>query len=327
MKKYDELYENVRENEKNEKINRLIRNLYAQGLSEFTDYENAVNEMKKMVLNAPKNAQEKKYKELSEKMYYGKFELDNQTIFRIGIPSEYELFRAFDIYESDPDTWIKLIDFYFESRKVKQVTPFLIETLILCRIENRKVYLHILKKFNQLESVGNLNQIPSYLKFLKKYLSAFSSLGFINTQQLRYLYDLTGDGFKEAVRCLESLYNDLGEAWMYVPLKQIKDDIVVLRSFVKKNLGIMHHPESFKESADDVGMKINTTINTKNPVVDEFEKEHKKKRSAKTLRAELQKKYTSGIYRPVDVVDIWNNYVNSTDISKKRPKKNDNKQN
>ena len=46
MKKYDELYENVRENEKNEKINRLIRNLYAQGLSEFTDYENAVNEQR-----------------------------------------------------------------------------------------------------------------------------------------------------------------------------------------------------------------------------------------------------------------------------------------
>ena len=294
---------NFKELEKNEKINRLIRNLYAHGSSEYTDYENAVKEMEKVVLSAPKEMQKEKYHELSMKMYHEDFERDNRTIFRIGIPGELELFRAFDIYESDSKEWIKLIDFYFEQKNIKEITLDLIEALTLCRLDKRKVYLHILKKFNDLQIVGNLNKYESYNDFLKKYLSAFSRLGFINTPDMYLLDGQPEDGASRAESVFLSLSNKLRNLQKKSPIQQMRGDIDLMIRFLEKNRELVGTLKEFE--APDRKVKIETKIKEDDSEVEKFLSTHDMAAlSQDDVYKELSQKYDDESYSPVDVMDI-----------------------
>ena len=85
---------NIRKKQTNEKINRLIRNLYWNGKSEYTDYEKAVQLMNELVLNVPIEKQEAGYKNFCEILFQQKFKKkDNSTIMRLGIPSEFPILK------------------------------------------------------------------------------------------------------------------------------------------------------------------------------------------------------------------------------------------
>ena len=215
-----EFFKNVIEEEKNDKINRVIRNLHAHGLSEFTDYENAVKEMKGIVLNAPLVEQEEKYGVFSEKLYHHNFARDNGTIFRWGVLRELDLFMAFGIYEDSPDVWVKLIDFYFGYKEIKSINSDLIEVLLLCQMRSKDVYLHVLQVFNSLEIIGNLNKIESYKDFLVKYLQNLSRLGFVDTRVVYWLEDFPIAKNEQITFVFDSLKENLRNLQNGIPIEK-----------------------------------------------------------------------------------------------------------
>lgn len=301
-----EFFKNVKEEEKNDKINRVIRNLHAHGLSEFTDYENAVKLMKKNVLDAPLNEQEKKYRELSEKMYHQDFVRDNGSIFRIGIPGELELFRAFNIYEDNSDAWIKLIDFYLRRKKITSVTPDLIEVLLLCRIRSRKVYLYILSVFNNLEIIGNLNKIESYKDFLVKYLNALSRLGFVDTHILYWLDNSPITKDKRLAFVFGTLKKDLKKLRDAMSIDKMKADVEMMIEFVEKNREIINHPKELQEPKYN-GIEIKMTDSS--PHVEEIV-EKLKNTPSEDASMFIEKLYSDEKYSPAEIMDaleIWRN--------------------
>lgn len=215
-----EFFKNVIEEEKNDKINRVIRNLHAHGLSEFTDYENAVMEMKRTVLKAPVDEQEEKYNVFFKKLYHHDFPRDNGTIFRLGIPGELELFRAFNIYEENSEIWIKLIDFYLRHKEIKAIDSDLIDILLLCQMRSKDVYLHVLQVFNSLEIIGNLNKIESYKDFLVKYLQNLSRLGFVDTRVVYWLEDFPIAKNEQITFVFDSLKENLRNLQNGIPIEK-----------------------------------------------------------------------------------------------------------
>lgn len=296
-----EFFKNVEEEEKNEKISRVIRNLYAQGLSEFTNYENAVKEMKKMVLSAPLNMQNDQYVVLSDRMFHRAFDRDNGTIFRIGIPKELEIFRAFNLCENDSSIWIKLIDFYFRNKNIKDITSDLIDILLLCRIEERDVYLYILKKFNALRVVGNLLDIESYKDFLMKYLEAFSGLSYVDTHILGLLESHPKTYNSHVPKVLDSLCNVLKKMQQQIPIDAMKKDLGTMIKFLEKNKMIVNHPTILPESQYN-GFDIK--IDESSPRSDTLFKKLKKASRVKRLRI-IKDAYNSKKYGPAEIMDVW----------------------
>lgn len=180
-------------------------------------------------------------------MYHQDFVRDNGSIFRIGIPGELELFRAFNIYEDNSDAWIKLIDFYLRRKKITSVTPDLIEVLLLCRIRSRKVYLYILSVFNNLEIIGNLNKIESYKDFLVKYLNALSRLGFVDTHILYWLDNSPITKDKRLAFVFGTLKKDLKKLRDAMSIDKMKADVEMMIEFVEKNREIINHPKELQE--------------------------------------------------------------------------------
>lgn len=300
-KDVDYFFRNMRELENNEKIDHLVKNLLANGKSEYTDYENAVIEMKKMVLNEPKEKQVENYKRLCEKMYHGNFEKkDNTTVFRIGIPGEFELFHAFDLYETDADQWIKLIDFYLEYRQIKSISAQLIEVLLICQISNKLIYLHILRIFNNLEIVGNLNEIEKYQDFLYKYINAFSRLGYINTHDIFYL-DTFPEEKEETLKFLFSKKDELGKMKNESPFDELKLEINELMQFLQKNIDLIKSPQKLKKYELESG--ISTRVNDYSSIdrgIQELSK-----LSNDELKKKLYDDYKSGKYMAGEIIEIW----------------------
>ena len=294
-----DFFKNVKEEEKNDKINRVIRNLYADGLSECTNYENAVKEMKKNVLDAPLDKQEEEYRVLFEKMYHQDFVRDNGTIFRIGIPGEQELFRAFSIYEDDSEAWMKLIDFYLRHKEIKSITSDFIEVLLLCRIRSRKVYLFILRAFNNLEIIGNLNKFESYKDFLLKYLEALSLLGFVDTRIVFGLEDSPVANNEQVALVFNTLKDDLRKLQEGMPIDKMKKDVEVMVDFLEKNMEIINHPNELHEPKHK-GFEIRMTDSS--PRIEDVVEKLKNTPSEKIPKL-IEELYGNEKYSPAEIID------------------------
>ncbi len=276
----------------NEKIDRLIKNLKGAGKSENTDFENAVNEMNKRVLNLPKEKQKDGYEELSKTMYYGEFnKADNQTIFRFGISNRLELFKAFLIYENNPNQWIKLVDFFIKPED--EITSELIQTLNYCYLDNRMVFLHIFKRFSELKVKGNLNDTKSYKIFIYTYLKAIMNNGYMRIDRLNWISDDFNTPFnkkfyineifpecKKRLLNLKTLTSD----------KSIQNELSIIEKFIAKNEEIINSEKSLEENIP----RIKTSSSIKDPIAEQSEVYKKQNLTKEALQAILDEKYHKG---------------------------------
>ena len=296
--------ESIRKKEHNDKIDRLIWNLLANGKSELTNLENAVLEMEK-VLDNQGTEREEAYRNFLHSSYYEDFEkADNGTVFRFGVSSFFPLFQGFRIYERKAGYWIKLLDLCFEKEKFKYITPEVIHILNYCDISQRKVFLHTLKKFNSLGIKGNLNNTECYPKFIKSYFVAFGSLRYIDTWAIRP-YRLDDTNFKQIVNCLISEFtSELEDLKSSVPIEEAKEEISLMIEFVAKNKELTQSGESLKEYTSKI--KIETT--SKDSLEDTFNELDKKQLPRTEMRKYLSENYKNEKFSAFDVKRIWEKY-------------------
>ncbi|MBD5441743.1 MAG: hypothetical protein HDR33_12195 [Treponema sp.] len=301
---FNEDAESIRKKEHNDKIDRLIWNLFANGKSELTNLENAVLEMEK-VLDKQGTEREEAYRNFLHSSYYEDFEkADNGTVFRFGVSSFFPLFQGFRIYERKADYWIKLLDLCFEKEKFKYITPEVIHILNYCDISQRKVFLHTLKKFNSLGIKGNLNNTECYPKFIKSYFGAFGSLRYIDTRAIR-LYRFDNTNFRQYVNCLISEFtSELEDLKASVPIEEAKKEISLMIEFVAKNKELIQCEESLKEFTSKI--KIETT--SKDSLEDAFNELDKKQLSKTEMRKYLSENYKNEKLSAFDVKRIWEKY-------------------
>ena len=304
---------NIKKKQTNEKINRLIRNLYWNGKSEYTDYEKAAQLMNELVLNVPIEKQEAGYKNFCEILFHQNFKKkDNSTIMRLGIPSEFPIFEAFNIYENDEKQWIKLLDFIFAHEKIDSITSELIVSLNKCLYTNKNVYLHILKLFNELKIIGNFNKNKSYKIFLKNYFSVLS--GFCDTRFIRFINNEKSDTeLNKQFMTTEHLPNcilELTDLQNTIPfITEMNNDIEIIKKFIEKNVEIINSEEELKEYNPTPNSKI-SIVSSLSKILEELRKE---KFTDLQLKNELINGYKTGKYSPYEVQYIWENYFEAED--------------
>ena len=290
----NEARNNLKNKNLNEQKDRIIWSLIANGKSEYTDCEKFVNSFYDEVINTPKTEWIKNFENLWSNLFDRKYKdmekRDNNTIFRMGIPSMISLFQANYVIGRSGSQWINLIDFYFlYNKNLDTITPELIECLCYCELSDRNSYLYIINKFNNLKITKNLNSHKSYKRFLLEYLSMFSTLGFCDTHDI---WDLR-DKSKEYIdtKTIEKfvfspLKKKLKKLLLNVKLKRVQKDIEIIIKFLDKNIELINTPDEFARPSlfSNANWKIRSTnqemvdkLNSSTLSDEEFEKEVIKK--------------------------------------------------
>lgn len=296
----------IKDNQNNEKIDRLIWNLLCNGKSEYTDFEEAVKLMKELVLNLPIEKQEEGYSNFWNKLSNGEFDkFDNMTVFRFGVADAYPIFQAFRIYEQDAEVWKRLIDFYLTHNKIKNINSSLLQVFKYCLISNKEVYFYVLKKFNELVITGNMNDTKSYRSFFISYTEAFSNLGYINTRELNYisedvLHKFDVEFVKKEV--IQKFIQDFNELYKRIPLEQAKKEILLMIAFLEKNIKLIEAENTLEEFKGGIKSEMSMELST-----DKIIKELKEKNlTEKQLLETLKEGYEKGKYSAHEVATVWN---------------------
>ena len=283
----------IRDRDFNEKLDRLVRRMYAMGRSDRTNLENAVLELEK-VLDLGGDERESAFSDFLNKSYYEDFErVDNRTIFLLGISSFLSIFKSFLLYEKDSNYWLRLIDFYFNYSKITEIKADVVQCLNYCCIDDRKVFIDIVIKFNRLNIVGNLNKTKSYASFLRKYVTKIISLTGIRAD---YWGVLMANGIADeeiVVQFMDSatsIMSELDELRNDTVFDVIKEDCEVMHSFLDKNIKLIQSPIVQKEYEDN--FSFHTEIHT--PVMLIEEQIKKENLTGKKLDEFLASKYTCG---------------------------------
>lgn len=233
--------ENIKKKNMNEQKERLFCNLICNGKSEYTDQEIVLKLFRDIVMKKDKENRQQLYQEFWNKIYYGEFgKRDNRTIFYLGVPSFFSLFQAYYAIGASEEEWIDFIEFYLEYEKVEEINLDYIANMNYCDLNYKKVYLYLLEKFSSLQIIGNMNSQGSYRRFLRKYLGALCTLGFIDTPELQFLDNsekiesetLNNYVFKPMKKRLEKIKNE-------IYIINIKDEIDIIINFMDKNLEIV----------------------------------------------------------------------------------------
>lgn len=289
----------------NDKINRLIKNLISAGKSENTDFEIAVKEMNKKVLNQPKELQEKGYNKLAEMMYHGIFDKsDNQTIFHFGISNKFKLFQAFSIYESNASQWIKLIDFFIKPKS--KINSHTIQILNYCKLDDRDILLHIYKRFSELDVESNLNNTISYKKFIYEYLVALARNGYMIIDNLYHIQKETNGEFEKEIylkyifpECLEKI----SELKKIIDNPSISNELEIIEKFINKNIELINSEKDENEYVP----RIETSSRIEDPIIKKSE-EYKMLKLTKTeLKRKLEDEYINKKINLYEYKCIFNN--------------------
>ena len=164
-----EPYQNLKRKEKNEKIDRVLWNVLANGTSDITDLENAINKLFEEVLSKQGKEADDAWNKYLDDMYYERLQKNNRTIFRIGVDTYLPFFRAMRIYPTSTDEWIIFLRFYFSHYQKEEngnyISMRLIDNLNYCKYDNKRVYFEVIRFINRLYVKYNLNDNKSYKNF------------------------------------------------------------------------------------------------------------------------------------------------------------------
>ena len=297
----------IRDRDSNEKLDRLVRRIYAKGRSDRTNLENAVAELEK-VLDLDGEQRDSAFSEFLNNSYYESFErIDNRTIFLLGISSFVSIFQGFHLYEKNDKYWLRLLDLYFKSRKVAEISAELIQCLNYCCIDQREVFLDVIRRFNSLGTKGNLNKTKSYVLFLRKYIQKIITSTGIRGDYWGYLMSngFSGDEvikqFKNAAVDMKTELEKLREGTAF---DVIKDDCVAMCSFLDKNIELIQSKSALKEYEDNIS--FHTEIY--NPIRDIEERINHNKLKGDKLDEFLEDSYRKGNLKATEVQRLRKEY-------------------
>lgn len=171
---------NINRERNNERIDRVMWNLLANGSSELADLDAYVRHFQEIVLTAAPVFQKDAWDKFLSDAYHSRIYKNNVTRNRIGVDSYLPLFQGFHVTNAAPEQWIKLLDFYFRlnSENANNISVEMIQNLNYVDMTDCRVYMTVLKRFTQCGIIGNLNSEPCMYRFLKQVLRLSFSLGY-----------------------------------------------------------------------------------------------------------------------------------------------------
>lgn len=293
----NESVQNIVRQNSNEQKDRIIWNLLCNGKSEYTDQKVIVDRLQNEVLNQPPEKQNQLFERLFEDIFHGRCceseKGDNSTIFRLGVPAMLSLFQACRVAGITGEQWISFIGFYLCHDDVKCITPQLVEYLNYCPLKDRKLYIYILRVFNQLEITGNLNSHKAYRTFLIHYLGAFSGLGYVNTEEVGCIRSTVEEKL-DTVFINDVIFSELRKKLValqqMIPIAEIAKEIDVLIEFLKKNEEVMLAERPWKKP--EIGVK--SEMHTQFPNQKEVDRLNAMEYDEEELKQKIEELYDQG---------------------------------
>jgi len=244
---FEEPERELRDRVNNQKKDNVIWHLLASGKSKNTDYEFGGYKFVQDVLNKPEKDQLEAFRKFDYDMFHqNNLELDNQSIFKLGVPPFIELFKSFQIIDAESKDIKKLVNLYFSVEKIEKIDVELIQTLNFCPIKTVDLYVNVLNKFNELEIIGNLNTHKCFADFMNKFLiKSLPQFGILDTN--RYFCIDGGDNIvdiedevmrelKDIVKKIEVLRKKLNS---YFELDLLDANLNIITKFIEKLIGII----------------------------------------------------------------------------------------
>ena len=296
----EEPINSLRDRNSNDKKDRLIWNLVGSDKSEYTDYEYVGKRFIKEVLDMPRDEWLSAYNKFNHDLFYseGK-ESDNGTIFLMGIPQFVQLFKAFRILDVTDDHQLALVDIYFQINNVEDITQEFIQTINYCDLKTKREYIHILKKFNRLNIIGNLNSEECFAVFYKKYLNGLSKFLYMDTYRYHSIGSSSNAENFETYKAviLDDLGSILGEMQdlkkriAFLEFDELDMELDIIVKFIGKLVDIINHEA--KAPKRGYGM---TTVKSSSRFVNQEEFDRLKELEVKDddLYREIRKSYTEG---------------------------------
>lgn len=295
----------LRNNNYNDKINRVFWHLLCKGKSEYTDMEQMVKVLKRDVLSLPEDKIMDGFNNFMNKMYIQEYknETGNIVSFYIGIPGFHTLFQSMSIAADKESDWLKFLYFYFTyltHKKVDTVNLELIRCLKYCNLRSKNIYFLVINKFNDLKVIDNMNGYDSYWQFLLKYLTALSSFGYINTHNVRSAFEVKDnnhnvDILKEIL--FQPMLQELKLLKDEMPIEEPKEEIDTIIKFINKNIQIISQNITFKEKSP---INISTQVYSGKKNI-EIERLNSLKYNDEELLKEIAKSYKNGKISAKDI--------------------------
>lgn len=172
----------------NERIDRAMWNLAANGSSEWANLDAYVKHFQRTVLSAAPANQQKAWEQFSSDAWNEKIYKNNTTQHRFAIDAFLPLFQGFRVINTDGEQWLNLLDFYF--RQENDISAEMLQNLNYVDMTDHRVYISVLKRFEQCRIIGNLNPEPCMYRFLIQTLRSAFTLGYTRDSLFHSLWYL-----------------------------------------------------------------------------------------------------------------------------------------
>lgn len=172
----------------NERINRVMWNLVANGTSEWADLDAYAKHFQRTVLAATPEEQEKAWERFTSDGWHEHIYKNNVTRRTLAGDPYLPLFQGFRIINTDTDQWIKLLDFYFRQKEGRDISAEMLQNLNYVDMADHRVYISVLQHFIQCRVIGNLNSEPCMHRFLTQTLRWAFSLGYTKGEPFHSLW-------------------------------------------------------------------------------------------------------------------------------------------
>lgn len=255
---------------RNEKVSRLIVNLYANGRSELTDAEKNAEDFIREVLMKEPEQQEEAWRTFGERTFQEEYEKeDNGTIFRWGGNHWIELAQALCLFmkrkpqgKAEAGIWLKFNDFCCRKGRLEnQITPEYIRWCNYIKLDKKEVFLDVIRRFCGMEVVGNLNTDKEYIKFLRNsfrygyfhgYFSDYEDwkleLPEWNPEMTEYVKEiLQGKAKKTEQEAVSGIYGELAS-----------EELKLVGNFLKKNIQVIEAAPEAQKHRHTVKMETRT---------------------------------------------------------------------
>lgn len=297
---------NIRRTNENEKIDRLLWNLLANGKSEFTNMEYVIDKLDKDVLVKPLEEQCAAWEKFRDDYFYeSNLWKDNESIFPLGVGYFLKIFQAFRVGEASQEQWIRLLTFYFSKNSgvdISQLDYSMIEVLNYCDLSKKEVFLWLIKKFPAISIEGNPNKEKCYHKFLKEYLQAAEYWGYEKHYE-SWKMDFPGsinDNKKMVLDVLKNIIASMNcenESCMLDVIKKERNAVI---QFLEWNMDLINCVQVLKYPTAGMKTEMFTRVYNKYPEV--YERLEKKKalfevedeKSQNLILSEIEAEYVAG---------------------------------
>ncbi len=258
---HEESLNNIKNKNINEKINRIVWKIVANGKSEYTDYEASAFDLKENVLSKSENEMKEAFEGFWQRGFNSKIYEENQTIALMGISLFIELSKALQLIEISEELKIKFLKFYLDYRKERVITKEFIQIINYFEYGSKDFYIKKLQIINELSINGNLNKEDCFKKFLRNNINS------INSYRIMRLHHFDIDAFLKEPEFVANTMLE-GEIEKLLEIKnrikntinslKIDYELDILINFIRKMQEIILTKETYRRADKSSGISITT---------------------------------------------------------------------